>query len=156
MLLAAFGLIACSAPTVDLPENRSQLIGSDSSEQPAYTQPPANAQSLAIGEQQFFVEVVSTAATRQQGLMNRDFMPANQGMLFEFPNEAPRNFWMKNTLIPLDMIWLDANKMIVDIQAAEPCKVEQCPIYSGKAPAQYVLELNQGVLRGQVGDTVQF
>ena len=77
-------------------------------------------------------------------------------LLFIFPQEQPLNFWMKNTLIPLDMIWINAEKTIVDIQAAEPCKVEKCPIYSGKVPAQYVLELNQGVLRGQVGDRVEF
>lgn len=133
-----------------MPEKVGEVIGSDSSNQATNTQP------LTIGEQQFYVEVASDSATRQQGLMNRESMPANHGMIFEFTGEASRNFWMKNTLIPLDMIWINAEKTIVDIQAAEPCKVEKCPIYSGKVPAQYVLELNQGVLRGQVGDRVEF
>lgn len=131
-------------------EKVNEFIGSDSSDQALNTQP------LSIGEQQFYVEVAEDSATRQQGLMNRESMPSNQGMIFKFTGEAPRNFWMKNTLIPLDMIWIDAENTIVDIQAAEPCEVEQCPVYSGKTPAQYVLELNQGVLRAQVGDTVGF
>ena len=113
-------------------------------------------QTLQAGDQTFYIEVASTPAQREQGLMFVESMPANQGMLFAWNTVAPRNFWMKNTLIPLDMIWLDAEKNIVDIQAAEPCKSDPCPIYSGKAPAQYVLELNQGVLRARVGDKVEF
>jgi uncharacterized membrane protein (UPF0127 family) len=150
VLLAAFGLLGCSPSDLKITEQESDIVTSDSSDQAANTQP------LMIGEQKFYVEVAQTVEERQQGLMYRETMPANQGMIFNFSNEAPRNFWMKNTLIPLDMIWIDANKTIVDIQAAEPCKVENCPIYSGAAPAQYVLELNQEVLRAQVGDRVEF
>lgn len=111
---------------------------------------------LKINDQEFFVEIADTREERELGLMNREFMPENMGMIFEFPNTAPRNFWMKNTLIPLDMIWLDENKTIVDIQAAEPCTTEECAVYSGKAPAMYVLELNKGVLKASVGDRVEF
>ncbi len=119
-------------------------------------QPAAELQPLQIGNQSFFIEVATTPAERQQGLMNRESLPANQGMLFVFEDEAPRNFWMKNTLIPLDMIWINEAKTIVDIKAAEPCKIADCPTYLGAAPAKYVLELNQGVLRAQVGAVVQF
>jgi len=113
-------------------------------------------QTLSVGNQQFYIEVVQTAADRQQGLMHRESMPSNRGMLFVWKDEAPRNFWMKNTLIPLDMIWINEAKEIVDIQAAKPCTAEPCTVYSGKVPAKYVLELNQGVLRAAVGDIVEF
>lgn len=111
---------------------------------------------IMIGSQIFYIDLADEKTEREQGLMYVESMPANQGMLFVFEGTAPRNFWMKNTLIPLDMVWLDAEKTIVDIQAAQPCKVERCPVYSGKVPAQYVLELNQGVLRARVGDRVEF
>lgn len=116
----------------------------------------AQESKLTIGEQSFYIETADTSDLRQQGLMYRESMPANRGMLFVWENEQPRTFWMKNTLIPLDMIWINGLNEIVDIQAAEPCKVENCPHYSGKAPAKYVLELNQGVLRATVGDMVDF
>lgn len=117
---------------------------------------PETQQTLSLGEQQFYIEVMSTPAQREQGLMHREFMPANAGMLFVFKDVAPRNFWMKNTLIPLDMIWLNEAKEVVDIQAAQPCRMAQCPIYSGKVPAKYVLELNQGVLRAPIGVVAEF
>jgi len=111
---------------------------------------------LSINDQTFYIELATTPAMRERGLMHRESMPANQGMLFEFEGESLRSFWMKNTLIPLEMIWIDAKKTIVDMQLAEPCVTENCTIYQGKAPAKYVLELNQNVLRAQIGDRVEF
>ena len=91
--------------------------------------------------------------------MFRKSLPQNQGMLFIFEDEQPRAFWMKNTLIPLDMIFIDANWRIVKlIKNAEPCKEDPCPTYDSERPAKYVLEVNAGQIKEKevkVGARVQ-
>lgn len=87
-------------------------------------------------------------------------MPANHGMLFVFPDTEPRTFWMKNTLIPLDMLFFDAGHHLVAIQAdAQPCKADPCELYPSNAPARYVLELNAGMaakIGAREGDLIGF
>jgi uncharacterized membrane protein (UPF0127 family) len=65
-------------------------------------------------------------------------------MLFIFDVEQIHSFWMKNTHIPLDILRINSSLQIVDIQAAQPCESDPCPSYIPSAPAQYVLEINQG------------
>ncbi|MDR0370049.1 MAG: DUF192 domain-containing protein [Candidatus Peribacteria bacterium] len=77
--------------------------------------------------------------------MFREILPEDEGMLFIFDTEQPYSFRMKNTLIPLDMIWINNNLTIVDIQQANPCKTDSCPSFIPAENAQYVLELNQGI-----------
>ena len=99
-----------------------------------------------LGGKRFAVEIADTREKLDRGLMFRDEMPEDQGMLFIFPNEAPRNFWMKNTRIPLDIMYFDKDLRMVSISAdTPPCKVSPCPSYSSAAPAMYVLELNGGL-----------
>jgi uncharacterized protein len=79
--------------------------------------------------------------------MNRTAMDENGGMLFIFPKIAARPFWMKDTLIPLDMIWLDDTGKVVhihrDVPPCPPAQGDTCPAYGPKEPtARYVLELN--------------
>ncbi len=91
-------------------------------------------------------ELAVTDDERQLGLMFRDRLDPGQGMLFVFDEEGMQSFWMKNTLIALDMIWLDKDKRIVHIEPdVPPCKADPCPSYSSNIPAQYVLELKAGV-----------
>ena len=93
-----------------------------------------------------FVEVASDDATREQGLMYRDHMAEDRGMIFLFPQAGEYAFWMKNTLIPLDMIWMDADHRIVHIaHDVPPCKADPCPNYPPNAKASSVLELAAGV-----------
>jgi len=92
------------------------------------------------------VEVASDDATREQGLMYRDHMADDRGMIFLFPQAGEYAFWMKNTLIPLDMIWMDADHRIVHIaHDVPPCKADPCPNYPPNAKASSVLELAAGV-----------
>jgi uncharacterized membrane protein (UPF0127 family) len=101
----------------------------------------------------FTVEVANTGPRRQRGLMYRRTMPNDAGMIFYFPNEAPRHFWMKNTYIPLDIIYIDAKGEIVNI-AANTETLSETPIPS-ILPAKYVLEINAGqaAARGiEIGD----
>ena len=108
----------------------------------------------------FNVEIVSKPAEMQRGLMFREFLPAEAGMLFVFPDSQPHSFWMKNTLIPLDMIWIDHSQNIVDIIShVPPCQADPCLSYTPKASALYVLELNAGVAQRAgliVGERVDF
>ena len=91
------------------------------------------------------VEIADTMYKQTIGLMNREKLDEDKGMLFIFNDEKPREFWMKNTLIPLDMIFLDKNFKIVKIlENAQPCKTIDCDIYSSILPAQYVIEVNGG------------
>ena len=101
--------------------------------------------SVNVGGKSFKVEIADTQEKQALGLMFRDSLPADEGMIFVFPNEAPRSFWMKNCRIPLDIMYFDKELKLVSISAnTPPCKVSRCPSYPSKAPAQYVLELNAG------------
>jgi uncharacterized membrane protein (UPF0127 family) len=95
--------------------------------------------------QRFSVELAETREKQALGLMFRDSMPLDHGMLFTFPNEALRSFWMKNTLIPLDIIYFSEELELVSVANAKPCRVQQCPAYPSTGPAKYVLELNSGL-----------
>jgi uncharacterized membrane protein (UPF0127 family) len=101
--------------------------------------------SVELGGKSFAVEIADTREKQALGLMFRDEMPADKGMLFIFPSEAPRSFWMKNTRIPLDIMYFDKDLNMVSISAdTQPCRVSRCPSYPSIAPAKYVLELNAG------------
>lgn len=103
------------------------------------------------------IEIASTDQQREQGLMYRDSLGADQGMLFVFPAEAPQAFWMKNTRIALDILYIGANGTIVSIaENARPYDETSLP---SQAPAQYVLEIPGGMCaeRGiQAGDSVSW
>ena len=101
--------------------------------------------SVELGGRNFSVEIADTSEKQALGLMFRDSMPADQAMLFIFSAEAPRSFWMKNTRIPLDIMYFDKDLRMVSISAdTPPCKVSRCPSYPSVVPAKYVLELNAG------------
>lgn len=94
--------------------------------------------------QQFSVEIADTREKQALGLMYRDRLPEGHGMLFVFQNDAPRSFWMKNTRIPLDIMYFSSELKLVSVAGATPCRAVQCPGYPSAGPAMYVLELNAG------------
>ncbi|HET7704582.1 MAG TPA: DUF192 domain-containing protein [Thermoanaerobaculia bacterium] len=94
------------------------------------------------------VELATDEATRAQGLMYRDRLRDHTGMLFFFPEMSVHGFWMKNTLIPLDMIWIDDQRRVVHVKYdVPPCQADPCPSYDPGVPAKYVLEVAGGVAR---------
>ncbi len=93
----------------------------------------------------FSVELAKTQKEQSLGLMFRDSMADDHGMLFIFPTETRRSFWMKNTRIPLDIFYFDAELRLVSVSKnTPPCRTERCPSYPSTGPAKYVLELNAG------------
>jgi len=90
-------------------------------------------------------ELAVTDEERQRGLMFREKLGLDQGMLFVFEEESKYAFWMKNTLIPLDMLWIDKDRRIVHIRRnVPPCKEDPCPSYGPDRAGIYVLELAAG------------
>ena len=138
------------------------------------TMPPANnteatttTQTVASGPRVIFpdgfvvsVEIVADPESRAQGLMYRDHLGDGNGMLFIFPESGEYPFWMKNTRIPLDMIWIDANRRIAHVKHdVPPCRIADCPSYPPNAIALYVLEVDGGVARQhglKAGDALRF
>ena len=101
---------------------------------------------VELGGQRYAVEIADDDAERARGLMFRDAMPADHGMLFIHDAEEPQAYWMKNTRIPLDILYFDDERRLVSQQRdVPPCSLgDACPSYPSNAAARYVLELNAG------------
>ena len=100
---------------------------------------------VVLKGQRFSVELALTREEQTRGLMFRDSMADDHGMLFIFPGEAPRSFWMKNTRIPLDIFYFGKDLKLVSVaRNARPCVAPPCVGYPSEGPARYVLELNAG------------
>ena len=110
-----------------------------------------------FNERCFDVEIADTPEARAQGLMNRESLDQNSGMLFIFETTASNSpfakgekysFWMKNTLISLDIIWIDENKKVVFIKHnAKPCQADPCETFKPSENTKYVLEINSGLAK---------
>jgi uncharacterized membrane protein (UPF0127 family) len=126
----------------------------------------ARAEATFPGDVQVSLEVAATEEERQRGLMFREELAPDEGMIFVFPEPGANGFWMKNTLIPLDMFWLESDGRIVAIrESVPPCGNKSdfdfdCPIYGpGPAASQsiYVIETVAGFAKKhgvEVGDNV--
>lgn len=99
---------------------------------------------LVINDKSIQVELATTPRTQAYGLMNRLILPENQGMLFVFEKTQPLSFWMKNTKIPLDILYFNAEGVLVDFAEAVPCLNDPCPSYPSKVDGKYVLEIGKG------------
>ena len=95
----------------------------------------------------FYVEIADSPEEQATGLMHRTTLDADRGMLFIFPDASPRFFWMKNTLIPLDIIFFDAGKNVVSSATMAPCAADPCPDTRSRRAAQYALELPAGTVQ---------
>jgi len=106
------------------------------------------------------LELAVTAEEISSGLMFRPSLPESRGMLFLFEQPRQPSFWMKNTLIPLDLVFLDGGGAVVDVIAnVQPCAADPCPNYPPSSPCQAVLEINAGSAAAhdiEVGATLQF
>ena len=107
---------------------------------------------MEIGGRKFTLEVARTPAAQDKGLMDRDSLPDDHGMIFVFPDDQVRSFWMKNVHFPLDILFLDSAGRVVSIHQMRPYDENNT---SSDSPARYAIELNKGIadqLGIKVGD----
>lgn len=93
------------------------------------------------------VEVADSPAERAVGLMHRMTLDEDAGMIFLFPGEHRGGFWMKDTLVPLSIAFVDSSGDILRILDMAPCRTEPCPIYDPAVPYASALEVNRGAFR---------
>jgi len=129
----------------------------------------SNVEDLTLREVKFLngqtvkVEVMSKEQDMMRGMMFRDSLPANRGMLFIHGSPGKYRYWMYQVRVPLDILWMDRQHQVVEISAnTPPCQeksAQQCPNYGGSAPAMFVLELASGVAQKnniKIGDRIEF
>lgn len=154
--LAAF-LAACGSVDAGVRDSGAAANGGQAAETGTGTVSQAvELVPLRVGGIEIQVEIADDADERQRGLMYRESLEENQGMLFVYPEQRTLGFWMKNTLIPLDIAYIDREGRIVDIQQMEPQTTET---HDSAGPAMYALEMNQGWFEAngiRVGDLIEF
>jgi uncharacterized protein len=109
------------------------------------TPAPAGPRVVVPSGAVYSVELARSPEEQAQGLMFRESLPEKTGMLFLFSDNGVHRFWMKNTMIPLDMVWMDGAGRVLFVSAdTPPCKADPCPSYGPEAPAASVLEIAGG------------
>lgn len=112
--------------------------------------------TITVGEASWLVAVAETAELRARGLMGVADLGELDGMLFVFPAETGARFWMKDTLLPLDIAFFSADRTLLAVLAMEPCSAEPCPTYGPDASYRWALEAPAGMLRGlEAGTEIQ-
>lgn len=114
--------------------------------------------SVMINGKEISVEIVDTPLSRQQGLSDRENLDVGSGMLFIFGDKQPRSFWMKNMNFPIDIIWIDDDKVVKIDENLTPEGETPENHYNSKAPVNYVLEVNAGFSAQNninIGDSVK-
>lgn len=129
------GLAGCTSEAGNGAPPPEPLLGQDA------RIPPRGTAWVIFGADTVRAEVARTTDQRARGLMYREELPDGTGMLFVFEEMAPRSFWMRNTYLPLDIAFLDAERRIVDIQQMEPLDEN---FTDSSAPAMFALEVPQG------------
>lgn len=130
-------------------------------DQSAYPATPLPTSWVEFHGHRYSVEVAQTDSERARGLMFRDSMPRDHGMIFIHESERTLSYWMKNTHIPLDIFYFDAHHRLVSVSRNTPaCNLgNACPPFPSEGPALYVLELNAGIadrLHAKKGDVLKF
>lgn len=89
-------------------------------------------------------EIADTPERKRTGLMGRTTLSDEEGMIFSYDRDQTLTFWMKNTLIPLDILFVDSAGRVADIQTMNPCEQDPCKVYSSVKPARYAVEVAEG------------
>jgi uncharacterized membrane protein (UPF0127 family) len=121
--------------------------GSSSAPTPVPSPPVSGPRAVMPSGAVYRLELATIPEDQAQGLMYRENLPDRTGMLFVFAGEPNRHhFWMKNTMIPLDIVWLNETGQVIFVSAeTPPCKADPCPTYGPDVPVRRVLELAGGL-----------
>lgn len=150
VLAVLLGAAACGGEESSPPTTTVSGEGSEAATtEPTTTEPEASGPVVLIetaggDEVVVAVEVADSAEERQVGLMGRESLPDDAGMIFLFDEETSGGFWMKDTMIPLSIAFADADGTIVSVLDMEPCEADPCEIYDPGVPYRSALEVNQG------------
>lgn len=151
-IAAALVLVAC-APHADLDATMNTTQGSSADTRGRPT-------AILPDDTRITLDVAVTPEELARGLMFRPFLPEDRGMLLLFEEERVPSIWMKNTLVQLDLVFLDDSGRVVDvIERADPCAADPCPHYIPRHPARTVLEIAAGVAGShglKEGDVIEF
>ncbi len=110
---------------------------------------------IQLGQASYQVEIALTPAQRRKGLMYRDQLARNEGMLLVYARSGDHRVWMKNMLIPLRVVWIDDRFTVLSVQRLDPCQASPCPVFSAPLPTRYILELNDDDHAVKPGDKVE-
>ena len=113
---------------------------------------PLDQAEITIGGQSYVVELASKSNQRQRGLMGRQSLADDRGMLLIYPQAGDNRIWMKNMLIPINVYWIDANYEVIFHRRLEPCQASPCPVYAAPTTSRLVLELNDSEHAIEIGD----
>ena len=153
-LMSSFAAaLACAGPPFDgTPEPAGQVgeVTERSTEIMRVVREALRADVRFPGGRRFTAEIADTPARQARGYMHRAEIGPDDAMVFVFSTPGVRTFWMKNVLVPLDMIWMDETFRIVHIDhAVPPCRADPCPTYGTIRATRHVLEVAGGVARAE-------
>ncbi len=162
LVLISIALVGCdesagpaaSSPTLQGSRAETTENSGGASESPGATTRVVTIDASGGEKVEVHVEIADDDYEQARGLMYRTALAEDRGMLFVFPDEEERSFWMRNTLIPLSVAFMDSEGRIVDIEDMKPLD-DDPPHYVSAEPARYALEVNKGFFeeRGvEVGD----
>ena len=110
--------------------------------------------NILIKGTEYSLEVAKTQSQRSQGLMFRQSLGKKEGMLFVYPRSGDHRIWMKNTLIPLTVVWLDRNESVIAVKQLQPCDTDFCPSFGSSRSSKYIIELNAEFQGIDLGDKI--
>lgn len=156
-LILIFSLFLIGCANSSPPSSHANDIKSENVPEMKEQNLPISAK-VTLGKEEIELEVTETSQQQQLGLMFRQSLPENRGMLFSFSPPRMVSFWMKNVVIPLDMIFIYDGKIKAIESNVPPCNVDPCPVYGPNALIDGVIELKGGrakELNLTVGDDVK-
>jgi hypothetical protein len=110
--------------------------------------------NIVINGAEYNLEIAKTQPQRSQGLMHRQSLAEKEGMLFIYPGSGDHRIWMRNTLIPLTVIWLDRNEWVIAVKQLQPCDANFCPSYGVSRSSKFIIELKAGSHGIRPGDRI--
>lgn len=143
---------SCARTDIDAGSSKESIRPTPASTSPSETEEPSTQElpvgiltiKSARGDVRFDVQIAETAEVRSRGLMGVEQLAPSEGMVFLFERPSKGGFWMKNTLIPLDISFWNEEMKIVDILQMEPCKKDPCQIYTPRAEYMGAAEVAKG------------